>query len=111
MLRLLASLLFIAHIGAVTGPAVEASTDGRSGHECARMLRQSDSDVVTSPSDCPCCGFDGCLGKANCSVGSAAVVPDGAVAMAAASVSVLDTEFIGSQNGYLLPPTSPPPKA
>jgi hypothetical protein len=110
MIRYVATLLLVAHMGAFAGPALVSLPGGGAGHDCPIASLHLQPEGVKSPKDCPCCEDHQCDGMITCSVGASAIVADATVVLATSIVAAAEREFNGSQVSFLRTPRPPPPK-
>lgn len=112
MCRVVATLVLLAHLGALAAPALaEVSPAERSGaSHCVPQMAHADPGVTQQSEDCDACDMRYCLGMASCAHASVAIVPMTSIDLSAAGESASVLEWSSDAANLLRTPLSPPPK-
>ncbi len=112
--RILASLLLIAHLGAVAAPAIAFASVERTGQMCAFVGGHAEAGSlgsVTAPTDCNACDMLACPYMFACAAISPAVTPAAAQVLIPPLVVSSVVETHGCEATFLTTPIPPPPRA
>ncbi len=110
MIRLFASLLLVAQLGAFGARAFAAPLDGHSHHLCGAVLSTTASVEAQSGADCATCDMTECGSMLGCSAVSPALVAEIAAILTCPVVPEPGAAPIDQEIDFYLALTSPPPK-
>ena len=111
MIRILACLMFIAHVGALAAPVTALPSVAGGDRTCGVAAGHFESDAVNTPQHCERCETSDCAGMMRCSVTSIGLPESFAVALAPILVSVSNANVVSSEESFLTTPTPPPPQS
>ncbi|MGD8867237.1 MAG: hypothetical protein PVI01_06395 [Gemmatimonadales bacterium] len=115
MYRAIATLLLLAHIGALAAPAL-AKADPMVGAEsphCVALASHAGPGITQPSEDCDACKMPACVGMISCvRVGvGIAIIPLTSFELSPTPEVMADQETPGSLANLQPTPLSPPPKA
>jgi len=111
-MRFIALILFVAHLGATAGPALETLTGTEAGPHCSLVSGHTDSaSAVKAQKECEACKMVGCTHAMACSGVSPAVASTGVLVMVSSFVDTSLFERGSREADFESNPIPPPPRA
>jgi hypothetical protein len=113
MYRVVATLLLVAHLGALTAPTLAAAgvSEGGPMTHCVRAGGHAEVAVTQTPEECDACNTPDCLAMAGCAHTSVAIVSTPSINFTAAAEIVTALDGSSDAVNLLRTPFPPPPKS
>lgn len=112
MRRIPASLLLVAQLALLAGPALAGHHGELGGHACCHeMTAPGNEHAVEGPVECAHCSIPDCAGKASCTGATNAVVSSAALGLVEQFVPAGQSDLVSHEISISPIPLLPPPRA
>lgn len=111
VMRPLAFLLLVAHLGGLAGPAIHARPGEHPMSGCHSATAQVEWGVVETPDDCVHCSTSECCEAFTCSGMGVALLEAAVAAFVPELARATEAKSIDSLTGCLTTPLLPPPRS